>query len=239
MTKISKIKYGVSILLASLLVALSYELKKMNISVFGIPSFLLAVISFIAGVGLAQLITRIILENWKVRRWLMGPLWIEGYWLVQTEENNDTDSPVAHPAILFLEYNVGSDQLKAVVTRYNNKKISIGSSDLAFLREDANNIQYLNYFTISYDDTNGRYGMAVSEFNKNNNYSKYSNVLSGRITLEGDGLVRRQTGQRLDQEVVDNLVNKYGEEQWMRELLLSKDIDEIVSISKEPESKNT
>jgi len=219
--KLIKTKHWAIVVASSAFVALSYELKGLNTFGWVMPSYILAGMAAIFGTASAKFIVERLFQLQAIRKVVMGSSWIEGYWLIKTTSVENDNSPLVLPGVLFLEVNPGSGALKAVTTRYALEEGEfIVNSQVAHVQSDTENIQYLNYFKIGYPGSGVRYGMAFGEFSRNNNFTTSPNVLEGKITLEGDGIVRRQIAKRIDDEIVEELKNLHGHD-WIKEVIVS------------------
>jgi hypothetical protein len=221
MNKLMKTKYWATISASSTFVAISYEIKGPLTQAWGVPSYVLAIAAFLFGAGVSKFFIEQIFKIKYVRKIILGPSWIEGYWLIKTTSTLDDQSPLTLPGVLFLEINPGTGALKAVTTRFHPTEGEyVVNSQVAHVQGDTENIQYLNYFKIGYPGSGLRFGMAFGEFSRNDHFSNFPNTLEGKITLEGDGQIRRQLAKRIDNQMVLELKTRYGND-WMKEVALT------------------
>jgi hypothetical protein len=219
MKKFSDVKYWMSLSFATILVAISYELRRNNITIPGFPSYIVALFAFFIGAKSATFLANHLIGKKWFRKYIIKDAWIEGYWLIRTSNHGVEKSPLNQVGVLFLEYKVDKQELKAVTTRLGElgEKFLV-NSEVAYVREDSVNVKYLNYFCINYPGPGKKYGMAFAEFSKNSEYPHGPNTLEGNITLEGEGEIRRQSADRISDECVSKLRGVHGEK-WIMHIL--------------------
>jgi hypothetical protein len=86
--KLSAIKYWMSLSFAAVLVALSYELRRRNITIPGLPSYAVAILAFFIGAKTATLFADYLLKKKWFRKRIVKDAWIEGHWLIRTAAND-------------------------------------------------------------------------------------------------------------------------------------------------------
>ena len=142
MDRIFFVRLWVTTSLAAFFVSFSYEFKSLIPCLSVFPSFLLAIIAFILGTTLSNILVNRLIKSRKIRRFLLGNSWIEGYWFIETKGVEEKDHPLKNPGILFLEYKVVKGSLKAITTRYNHCETEdTVVSHVAYARTDDDYIQ--------------------------------------------------------------------------------------------------
>jgi hypothetical protein len=128
-------------------------------------------------------------------------------------------SPLNHVGVLFLEFKVDKQEFKAVTTRLDDQgEKFIVNSEVAYVRDDSVNVRYLNYFCMNYPGPGKKYGMAFAEFSKTDDFPAGPNALEGSIALEDEGVIRRQSAERIPEKCVSFLRSRHGEK-WIRHVL--------------------
>lgn len=223
MNKILLTKYWAIIFLSSTFVAVSYQLKIDHAVLPGIPSYVLAIFTFILGAPIANFLISMILRVKNVRKlamFLFGGSCIEGHWLISAHNNEGDPHPLSRIGVLYLRYDPGNGELVATTTRYDvdGEKILV-NSELAFAREEKKIVRYLNYFTYSFGGKD-RNGMAFSRISEDSEFSKGMNSYAGTIVIEGEGAIRSQHARKIPDKKARELYQEYGDK-WIEKLLAS------------------
>ncbi|TCW38333.1 hypothetical protein [Marichromatium gracile] len=221
MDRIYQTRLWVTAALAAFFVGLSYELKSFAPSLSAFPSIFLAAIAFLFGSGLAQFVVKVLIDSKRVRRFLLGSAWIEGYWFVETKKVDGEGNPLKYPGILYLDYKASKGMLKAVTTRFDadDKEYTV-VSQVAHARTDDDFIQYLNYFKLTSAGQGERHGLAFGEFVNNSDFTSFPTKMLGKISLEGEDQIKEQTARRISDKKARELYEQYGDN-WMKEVLHS------------------
>lgn len=221
MDRIFKTRLWITATFAALFVGLSYELKSLVPILSPIPSILLAIIAFLLGSGLAIFLSTLLINNKNIRKLLLGSSWVEGHWFIETKNANSKDNPLGNPGVLFLDYKVSKNVLKAVTTRIdsNSNEYTV-VSQVAYLRTDDDFVQYLNYFKLTSDGKGERYGLAYGEFVTNSDFNSIPSKMLGKISLEGEGEIKEQIARRIPDFKAKELYEIYGDN-WIIEVLKS------------------
>lgn len=149
MNRAWKIKLWLGTLLTAILIVASYEVKTLFLS--QIPAWFLVVISFLLGNYGSDVILKMALGNKLGRRFLLGDYWMEGVWLVQTEQTESNGGPLASSGIAEISY-TSDDDVSPITTTYRPEFYHMGrfdgyysTSEMVFMKEP--NL-YCNYFKI-------------------------------------------------------------------------------------------
>lgn len=162
-----------------------------------------------------------------LRRLLSDKYSVEGFWLVRTElrdEDDKGDTLVEHPilkdGVLYLTYHGKDLKLKAVTSRIDVfHTTDLVTSEVAFVSDREDQMFYLNYFRYNIHGDDVKHGVAFSEFNFSEpNYLTYV----GKIQLENEQFLRKQSARRIKWKDYHQMRKKHGETYWIKKLLENK-----------------
>ncbi len=226
MKKLLRIKYWLAITIASLFVVIGYELRLENVLGGGIPSLITAVFSFLLGATFADLLCGYLLNQQFIRNVLLGVNSAEGYWYLTTDCSSEGESPLDYRAVLYIQYVPSKGEVKSVTIRYDkNDEKFITNSVVAYIREDDINVHYLNHFRLTYnlskDDISHKLGIVYGEFSETTNSTPGLDRLEAHIAVSGEGIVRRQSADKIPNSEVSELKKEYGDD-WIHEYLRSR-----------------
>jgi hypothetical protein len=146
MSRTWKTRVWLSSLVTAVLIVVSYEVKTSFLS--SLPAWFLVVVSFLIGNYGCEFTLKVALKTRLGRRLLMGDIWMEGLWLVRTEETATGDALLASPGIAEVTYR--GEELSLITTIYRPELPGtagvegyFSTSEMVFLKEPD---LYCNYF---------------------------------------------------------------------------------------------
>lgn len=218
MKKLSDIRLWLTVALTAVLVSAGYELRSAGLNFGGVPSYLVAVVSLVLGGKLAATLVDLCTKS----RWLRGKVnstaHIEGYWYLTTTSVGD--SPLNKDGILYLSFESDIGEIQVVTTRLAEDGTEFPTaSEIAYARTEGAHTSYLNYFRLTYPGSETRFGLSSGRFVHSDDLAPHPNLLEAHISVTGEGVVRRQSGRRIDDKVISTLKKQYGAN-WKTKALL-------------------
>ena len=216
MNRTWKIKLWLGTLMTATLIVVSYEVKTLFLS--QIPAWFLVIISFLLGNYGSDGILKMALGRRLGRRILLGDFWMEGMWLVQTEQTESSGGPLTSLGIAEISY-IGDD-MSPNTTIYRPEFIHMGgidgyysTSEMVFIKEP--NL-YCNYFKIP-SEKGMSYGISVGRLIKDQG-SFFPTRFEGHVILFDDGVFRRQIARKLTRKEIKEAM-KTNPKCWRKSII--------------------
>lgn len=215
MQKISQFRTWASFSVTMLFVALSYEFRIGNLIFPSIPygGVFIAVIVFAFGSKISDFAVGLALSSKKLRKLIAGKSYIEGFWYLNTAKPKGSSSSLTQTGIACMQYDILADDFKVETVRFTSdgeKYVTI--SEIAHSRARGQTIRYLNCFRLTYPGPEDRIGLSFGQFALEGNSSPKS--LEAHIAVAGEGVSRRQSATRIDDEVVEQFKLEFKDD-WM------------------------
>ena len=240
MEKIQQWRDGISWFIAAISVAISYELR--NNGIVQLPqigiSFLddalpaiIATIILLVSLSTARFITKWAISQERIRAYILGENFVEGFWYLQTDpheeiiSNEFTNSPLSPDGVLWLRYEPSWGQFSVTTTRINEKGLPYQiPSKLINMRIEGQLLLYVNYFIVNNIGSHSTEGVSKGCFVKKGDFSKTKDRLDAYIFTEGEN-TRHQWAERIDSKEIMKCKTdaiKDGSNNWMQTFLTTK-----------------
>lgn len=213
MQKLQTVKLLFTVFFTSGFVIAGYEMRAAGLSFWGLPQYLIAGLTLVLGGSLAAVVSHALLSLRRVRRYMMGSAYIEGYWYLVT--SHQAGSPLDPDGILFIRHEPVSGETQVVTTRLDTTGAEYASlSEIAHVRTSGSEIRYLNYFSLACPGMQAATGLSSGRFITSDDLLPYPNRLEAQINLSGEGTVRRQSADRICDRRVAQLKQLHGKK-WL------------------------
>jgi hypothetical protein len=203
-----------AVLIATIAAGASYELKDNVPFLKQMPIGVPIVVSIAIGALLPPVLVTVATKLRIARKLILGPAWLEGAWIVRTF--NDSNEQIA---VGLAQCDYPKSDLELRVTSFWEKGIRSGgetfaNSDFVYVR--ATDLFYVSRLF------SGRLGgpligVATGQFQRDT-VRRRTTTYEGQIVFLDGQPPLRQTGKRLDAEVIKRAVKAHGDE-WMRHVL--------------------
>lgn len=172
-----------------------------------------------------------------VRKLILGSKYVEGYWFLKTYPvKEDPGSPLLNNGILYMSYDDDSNEFSVSTTRIKDGVQKFHTlSDVAHIRTSTPHIAYLNFFRLIGLEDNKINGFSSGFFPKSNTFFKIPTSFEAELSVQNEGITRKQFASRIPVEVVKSFCAKYG---TLWEELYLKIIDEAYQKKTEEQVDN-
>ncbi len=225
MDEVKNFKSFSTTLFASLLVAASYHFDAIKSIFPELQSWMLAGLSGVLGGGLGHWLARILVSSRHLRTLIAGGTTVEGYWSVETRlsegearalEKSSAASLII-PGILFLSYDPSVDYFRVHTSRLDaSGRLFSTYSEIAHIRRDGTKYRYLNYFKLTYNQSD-RFGISHGSIEKRAHDSYNPDQIVAQIFTE-DSLPWRQIGTKIPWSAINRYKKQY-KNKWIAEYL--------------------
>ncbi len=197
MNQIQRWRDNISWLVATITVALSYELRRVGLVDLPIIEnkfaetflpFVAATVILLGSLIVARVVTKWAVSSPKVRAWIMGTNFVEGYWYLKTMQVDSSDtSPLAPDGVLWLRYDPNENQYAVTTTRLkpNGERYEVPSK-LIHMRRDGQLLLYVNYFVISDGGSHAKEGVSKGFFSVKGEASKAKDRFDAYVFSEDE-----------------------------------------------------
>lgn len=195
----------------------------------------IGIVVALSAAAVAGYITDKLFKKPAIRKYIMGSKYIEGHWLLVTvpSQHDDNESILLQPGIAYMSYEHVSQEFRVETTRLSKTvNVCVTQSEVAHVRTSGPKIRYLNYFKLSGEQYEHRYGFSSGDFSSGHSMAKFPHFFEADISVQNEGVTRRQFAIRIADKTVTENYKKYGEA-WTSKFLEQYQIIEKSSSPKE------
>ena len=167
-----------------------------------------------------------------VRKYILGPDFIEGYWFVKTYPlESKKSSPISKDGIAYMHY-TPSGEFSVETTRIlDGGQVVTTKSEVGHVRVTGGTMRYLNFFDLAAQEDGEKKGFSAGFFERDPSVSHCPQVFNSKIAIEGETQRLTRRGTKLSDEIVQVYIAKYRL-QWKEYFLKNYDAQ------KEPKNPN-
>jgi len=217
MSRLGQFRLALTVALTTGLIALAYEAKD-QFSPYQLQGKIVGVVlSLTLGPSTAAILARLAFSINFVRRFVLGPSWIEGVWLIETY----VGAKMVTCGVSQSFYRGKTDSLEVHIwfpVGIDGSGPAFSTSTSVLLRES--DLLYMNYF-ISSGPESDSVGVAVGHFFSDEG-SRISSRYEGKVLYVGQSPLVRQIGYRLSPQEVADARSAGGIRGWMSNLISSR-----------------
>ena len=223
LTSIGRKETFLTTLLTATVVVLAYELRVDSAWLAAVPPWIVVVVAFLVSSFGGRWVFNSVMRTSLGRRILMGPTWLEGYWLLRTDVKDAKGSPVTEPGIAYLEY--GDGDLSIHVRSYRPQLTPQGGIDTSFSATDfavvdERTLTFYNHFTIPSADRPGRTrGVFVGKI-INDGTKTYPTKVEGEVLFFDDMTYGHQLATKLSAKEIKS-AKKQSPDEWQNVIINS------------------
>lgn len=230
MKQLYRVKISTSIVVVTLAVTISFELKSLFNIGNTIFTILVILISFFIGTIFSIFLSNVLIGLQCFRRIILRNKWIEGYWYLRCHgyPNEATDNILNRTSIGEISFDMDNFSFRANTYGFTrkNKKFEVLTHSVSPIMLEDNSMNYVNHFKYGdFDKTKEGIGFGhfvISPSSKEPDF--YDGIV---ITLDGE-LPFRQKGKKISNKTINTYKKKYGTD-WKAEYLRERELDDITT----------
>lgn len=248
MHKLDDFKVYFSFGFAAIIVPVAYILRDLLqsqgiIQPIGLAVFsVITTILFVFGLTIARWFAGILIQKRRVRKWILGAAYVEGYWLLKTDAQGKTSSALDTIGIVFMSYKNDCREFKIETTRYDENRRYVTQSEVGYIRTTGSTIRYLNFFNLTYPDPNGVNGFSSGRFSYGDHFASCPQYFDAVIAIQDGDYSGAQYAERIQDDIVEKYHKEHGSD-WMKTYILERSdsdfYDEVEELSETSEAGKT
>jgi hypothetical protein len=216
MDKLDKIRQNTILIISSICLVGSYEIKNIGQSTLGVR-IAVFVVSLLLGTVIGGLIIDLISSQGIVRRLLLKQQYIEGYWIL--DEFTSAGDYIG-PCLVLIEFDGKSSKFQVSAYGLKQNKVYFSVSRDVYLRDS--DLTYINFFSSGYGGGNV-IGIAVGNFYRYGIDSIPQSYEGKTFFLNSESsqgfVLNRAIGRRITAKIVAKYKTEHCEE-WIQHYLL-------------------
>lgn len=212
MDKLDRLRLWLMLTTAIVVVVLSHKIISITKPTTELYYYAGAVILSLSAAIIAEKIVNLIFRVIWIRKGILGSKYVEGYWLLKTyPAENDPGSPLLRLGILCISYDDESKEFSVATTRMEDSVQACRTvSKVAHIRTNTPHIAYLNFFRLSSLKHDKLDGFSSGVLPKSSVHGKCPTSFEAHVSVQNEGITRRQFASRIPDRAVTSLSNRYG-----------------------------